>query len=131
MSKIRKRLWQNPEYAKKKMLSFSIRPNEPEKKLIKIIDSNNFPLKYTGDGTTIIHGLCPDFIEKNGKKKIVELFGDYWHDSNRRKLKSYQTPRGRRAFFFKYGFDLLIVWEHELINPELVQEKISNFLEVS
>lgn len=27
-----------------------------------------------------IGGLCPDFVNCNGKKVIIELFGDYWHD---------------------------------------------------
>lgn len=128
ISMAQKRLWKNPEFAKKKMQSFQRRPTKPERKLIKIVNDNKLPLKYVGDGKIIIHSLCPDFIGTNNEKKIVELFGDYWHNPEKRNLKPYQTSWGRTAIFKRYGYDALIVWEHELNDSVKVTQKINAFI---
>ena len=55
------------------------------------------------------------------------MFGDYWH--NNPKMKYTLREDVRREIFKKYGFDLLVIWEHELEEPEKVVEKIRNFVE--
>lgn len=126
MSKATKKHWKIPNYVKKQMQANQVRPNGPEL-LLDFILQNYFPdeWKYVGDGQVIIEGLCPDFINCNGKKKIIELFGSYWH--NRKNMKWHQTEQGRKEIFKKIGFDTLIIWEHELNNESLLLQKIEGW----
>ena len=81
--------------------------------------------KYVGDGKVIIDCLNPDFINCNGKKLVIELFGDYWHSNE----IAHITEEERKKRFMKYGFDMLVIWESELTNLTDVLGKIKNFME--
>ena len=99
-------------------------PNKPEKSLNKLLNKI-LPkeYKYTGNNEIIIGTFNPDFINVNGQKKIIELYGDYWHNlpnnikRNKRRIKTYK----------KYGYKTLIIWEYELKNLDKVKEKILKF----
>jgi len=123
-----RRKWQNKEFREKQikamMKGMIIKPNKPEKIMINLIKENNLPFNYVGDGQVIIDGFNPDFLSKN-PKQIIELFGDYWHkkrpgilERDKRRLKTYK----------KYGYETLVIWEHELKNPNLVLNKIKRFI---
>ncbi len=86
-------------------------PNKPEKKIIDIINKYNLPYKYTGDGAFWIENMNPDFVNCNGEKIALEVFGDYWH----------RDDNGEREIMLKkYGWDCIIIWEHEIKElPEL------------
>jgi very-short-patch-repair endonuclease len=101
------------------------KPNKIEKRLISIIDKNNLPFKYVGDGQIWIGSKNPDFISLN-EKKIIELFGDFWHTQKVRCFE--ETENGRKEHFLKYGYKTLIIWEHELVNEKGVLNKIENFV---
>jgi len=120
--------WENVKYRdiiiKKIIKALKITPNKPEKILIGILNKtlpNEY--KYVGDGKVIIGGFNPDFINVNSQKKIIELYGDYWHSRKEvvkrdvRRLKAYR----------KYGYKLLIIWEHELKDLIKVKNGIINF----
>ena len=100
-----------------------IRPNKPEKIMINLINNNNLPFNYVGDGTIWVGKFNPDFLSKN-PKHIIEMFGDYWHNlpdvmvRDKERLKTYS----------KYGYKTLIVWEHELKNTNQVINKIKGFI---
>lgn len=128
LSNAMKKLWEKD--AKKMIKRFQLKPNGKELYLDYILQ-NNFPdeWKYVGDGQVVIDRLCPDFINCNGKKQIIEVFGDYWHDSKRRNVKYNQTEKGRKETFFKFGYSTLIIWEHEFTDEEKVIEKIKVFTE--
>ncbi len=117
----------DPEFIKKRFKCLMKKPTKPEIQLDTLLQKN-FPneWKYVGDGEIVIGTLCPDFININGKKLIIELFGDYWH--NREGMKFISTERGRKEIFKRYGFDTLIVWENELKSPENVIENIKRWL---
>jgi predicted DNA-binding protein YlxM (UPF0122 family) len=103
-------------------------PNVPELKMFYILQKIAPNLwEYTGDGNRIIDGLCPDFICES-KKKIIEIFGDYWHDSKKRKLNWRKTQPGRESTFNKHGYDLLVVWEHELEDISKTIDKTLTFI---
>jgi len=121
-------LWQNEEHAKKMIELFQLKPNGIELYLDFLLQ-NYFPdeWKFVGDGEIILSGLCPDFINCNGKKLIIELFGDYWH--NRKSIRYNYTEHGRKAIFMKYGYSTLIIWEYELTNEIKVIKKIRLFEE--
>jgi len=65
-------------WRKKMMESMNIKPNKPENKVLNALNKY-YPTqwKYTGDGSLIIDGLNPDFVNVNGHKYIIEVFGMY------------------------------------------------------
>lgn len=112
--------WQNPEYVKKWMKSNNIRPNKAELKLnnlLQTIFSGEY--KFVGDGEFVISGKCPDFVNINGKKKIIELYGDYWHKG--------ENPQDRIDLFKQYGYDTLVIWEKELNDINQLGRKLMEF----
>ena len=111
----RKMLWTS-----KILESLATKPNKAELKLQAILDQY-FPnqWKFVGDGGLVIDGKAPDFVNVNGKKQLVEMFGDYWHRG--------QNPQERIDLFSRFGFATIVVWERELKNPEMVANKIKQF----
>lgn len=99
--------------------TLQIKPNKAEISLNDILNVT-FPneWKFVGDGQLILGGYCPDFMNSNGKKALIELFGDYWHKG--------QNPEDRAGIFEPYGYSTLVIWEHELKNPESVIDKVRN-----
>jgi len=126
VSKAMKELWKNltedekSRWIKNSYASGSTRPNKPETVILNLLNQL-YPgeWKYTGDFSFIINGKCPDFININGQKKIIELFGDYWHKG--------QNTQDRINTFKPYGYDTLIIWEKELKNLAKIESRISNF----
>ena len=107
--------WKNPEYVKRIMKGFSIKPNKSEQSLEQILnDLYPSEWKFVGDGEVVIGGFCPDFINCNGKKLIVEFDGDYWHSSEKVKEKD----RRKLAKYKELGFDTLVIKENEFKNDK-------------
>ncbi|GAH72294.1 unnamed protein product, partial [marine sediment metagenome] len=80
-SESHKKLWDDPIFVAKQMKARGIRPTKAELKMEHILN-NYFPqFKYNGDGRLgiVLRRLIPDYIDSNGKKQVIELFGDYWH----------------------------------------------------
>jgi len=123
-----KKMWQNPDFSKKTrqaiLYSCYIKPNKTEKylkKLILQVVGNDY--KFVGNGELILDGLCPDFVNINGQKKIIELYGDYWHN-----LPEYKKRDKRRIkAYANYGYKTLIIWEHELKDIDKVKNRILEF----
>lgn len=116
----------DPEFIRKRMRFAT--PNKAEKLLDSLLQ-DNFPgeWRFVGDGKVIIDGLCPDFINCNGKKKIIELFGEYWHKE--RNIRYNYTEEGRTEIFGQFGYGLIVIWSGELKDPNAVIEKIAAFME--
>lgn len=108
------------------------KPNKSELKLDRIL-RDYFPgeWKFVGDGQVYLGGCIPDFINCNGRKLIIELFGDVWH-GRKWPVPYRQTENGRRHIFARYGYGLLIVWDSELGNlpAEEIAAKVRDFMEV-
>jgi len=106
-----KLLWQDPEYAQEHLRvrtkGMRKRPTKPEM-IMQIILQNLFPdeYKYVGNGEVWLGRRNPDFININGQKKIIEVFGDYWHMND--------SGEERIEHFRHYGYDTLIIWEKDL-----------------
>lgn len=115
-------LWQDPEFAKMMFAAQGHLPNKPEMFLVEVLEQL-YPgeWKYVGDGQVFIAGKCPDFINVNGQKKIIELFGDYWHKG--------QNPQDRVEIFKPYGYETLVIWEKELKQFKDLRRKIFDFAE--
>lgn len=117
--------WCESAYVAKQMQAFHVRPNKLEMLLTRLVE-RALPgeYKYVGDGQDeefIIGGKCPDWGHINGHKKLIELFGDYWHKG--------EDPQEKIDHYKQYGFDTLVIWEHELVNEEAVINRIRRFNE--
>lgn len=130
-SKRSKRNWKDPDYILKQLQARGTKPNKIERYLENILNSHLPDYKYNGDGRLgiVLAGLVPDFPNVNGKKQVIEVFGDYFHNPRKRELKWHQTELGRIMAYNSVGFDCLVIWEHELkeLTEEEIVEKISNF----
>lgn len=118
-SKRMKQLWKSPEYVDKLRLSLAIFPNKPESLILNIL--NEFypgQWKYTGDFSFMIDGKNPDFVNEE-MKLIIEHFGSYWHKND--------NPQDRADLFEPFGYDTLVIWEHELKNLDNAILKIKDF----
>lgn len=56
--------------------------------------------------------------EKNGELIRVED-GDYWHEP--------KDEIERKKIFFRYGYETLVIWEHELKDLDTIIDKVKNF----
>lgn len=119
---------QKAEWLKAHIKPASKRPNKAEITLSGILDTLLAKqYVYTGDGQIIVNGLCPDFVNCNGQRKIIELFGNYWHT---KRVKKWQdTELGRQMAYNYCGFNCLVVWESELVeeNRKNLTERILKF----
>lgn len=99
----------------------NLKPTKIEKTIEEYL-GKKFPKewKYVGNGAVWIARKNPDFININGQKKIIEVFGDYWHKG--------ETGKDRIKHFKEYGFDTLILWEHDIKNGFFIN-KLNSFIE--
>lgn len=84
-----------------------LKPTNPEQKLEALL--NYYcpkQYRYTGDGSFAIGNLHPDFTNCDGQKKVIEVYGDYWHRG--------ENPQDRISAFAKLNYNCLVIWEHEL-----------------
>lgn len=98
----------------------NIFPNFPEKQLGELLGKD---YKFVGDGGLIIDGFCPDFVNCNGQKKIVEMYGDYWHNLKENKVRD----KFRIKKYKNLGYETLIIWEKELQDLPTLKRKIEQF----
>jgi len=80
-------------------------PNNAELQLLGLITHLNLPYRYTGNAQFILNGKAPDFVH-NGKRKIIELFGERWHLP--------EEEEERTIDFASSGFQVLVIWQKEL-----------------
>lgn len=123
-----KKCWDDPVFANMMGRAQGRKPNKPEKFLTKLLQKL-FPnqWKYVGDFKFWIDGANPDFININGQKKIIELFGNYWHSEEVTNTPVKLHMQKRRDHFAKYGFQTLIIWERELDNKSKLEKRLFQF----
>ena len=120
-SKAQLKNWQDSEYQKKMIECRTLKPN----KLERIFDELTPEcVEYVGDWqffiTTKIRTHNPDFKVK-GQRKIIELFGDYWHEG--------ENPNKLISEYKSAGWICIIFWEHEVYNDiEKVQKETLEFI---
>lgn len=109
------KLWDDEEYINKvregRKKGLNQKPNKPEQLLIDILNKylpNEY--KYVGNGKFFIERFNPDFININGQKKIIEMFGCYWHGGDKARIND-----AKRIYTYrKKGYKTLIIWEYIL-----------------
>jgi len=125
ISKAIKKRWEdNPDkVAKDTRGGLKVKPNKPEIVIINLLRTK-IPKHfcYVGNAKLFIRGFNPDFVDSRNKK-IIELYGDYWHN-----LSDWKERDIRRVKAYKKnGYKLLIIWEHELKDLKKVAQKILKF----
>jgi G:T-mismatch repair DNA endonuclease (very short patch repair protein) len=120
MSQLMQEMWKDPNHVKKMAKALHVTPNKPETVVMNILN-DLYPneWKFTGDFTFMINGKCPDFVNVNGQKKIIEVWGDYWHKG--------ENPEDRANIFKPFGYRTLIIWEHELSDMAILEQKLEAF----
>ena len=108
MSEVRLEKWQNLKYQKKMHIAQHLKPNNLEKFFNQLTPEY---IRYVGDFSLWIKTKDgtrnPDFIIE-GQKKIIEIFGDFWHNGEnpKYKIKEYEIV----------GWECKIFWEKEIYN---------------
>ena len=108
--------------ARAKALYANNKPTRPEIELGKLLEEScPEQYKYTGNGIFMVGKRFPDFVNINGKKKVVEMYGTYWHKNENIQIKIDE--------YKSFGFDCLIIWEHELKHEskESILDRIRTF----
>lgn len=115
--------WQDPDFVDRWREAQNTRPNKAELLLQTILD-NYFPntYEYVGDFQVNIGGRFPDFINKDGKKEVLELFGNHWHNPD--KFPNKPTQEETIAHYKYYGHVCIIIWDEELDSPDRLVEHI-------
>ena len=111
--------------ARKARKGFPQHHTKPELIFEGICKKYNLPFKYTGDGAFWIGKnptINPDFVNCNGKKIAVEIFGDYWHSPLLKQNISYsQSYEGRNKILKEYGWKLMVFWGTDLLREDAEQ----------
>jgi very-short-patch-repair endonuclease len=103
-------------------LNYLNSPNMLEVLFSEIIRKSNRDFEFVGNGTKWIAGKNPDFINEKDKK-IIELYGDYWHKND-----TEEQTNNRIDLFRSAGYETLIVWASELKHRDRLENKIEGFI---
>jgi len=104
----------------------NLKPNNKEKILINLFKEHKLDYKFVGDFAFVIERKNPDFVNCNGQKKIIELFGEYWHGT-KKNIPYNRTEIGTKEHYAKYGWKTLVIWENELKDIDSILEKVTRF----
>lgn len=123
ISRASKERMSSEEHLKKLAISMNLKPNKKEKSLNSIL-SIFFPneYKFVRDFKLFINRGCPDFCNINGQRKLIELFGEYWH--NPIEFPDKETEEDRINRFKMFGYDTLVIWENDLKNINVIKTLI-------
>ena len=91
--------------------SQKVYPNKGELMMIDFFRKNSIDLTYCGDGSFILDGKLPDFVNYD-KKVVLEYNGRFWHSKNDWN-DAYDDSEERREFFESRGYSFYIIWDDE------------------
>lgn len=131
MTRLNAKQWKDPKHReaicrvlKSNMLSGmqADRPNKLEMRFYEIALQAGIDVTYTDHrfwkqlkgGRSI----TPDFMVGD---LVIEIYGDYWHKND--------DPQDRIDDWASAGLIAIVIWEHELKEPEKVLERLARFLE--
>jgi len=86
--------------------------NSLEKKFQEIINKNNLPYKFVGNGSFVLNGYNPDFINTNGEKVAIEVYVKYFKQIGNMTVNEWKNKRIRR--FKKYGWDVIFFEKNQV-----------------
>lgn len=88
-----------------------------EQTLLSNILEEAFPRYWLQNGgqpnSVLVAGLEPDFLSRNGDKKIIEYFEMWWHSP-------FSDEEGtKRRRYLEAGYDLLVVWASDFWTKDI------------
>lgn len=110
------------------------KPNKAEVYFDEILNKHFLSdWEYTGDGKEKellepFNGLIPDWIHQDGKRMVLELFGDYWHSPEVIGDDWERSELGKIMIYNSLGYRCLVIWEHELKDEQAVVAKVKQFM---
>jgi hypothetical protein len=114
----------NEEMLERRLKGLFKRPTSLEKQFIELIQHNNLPYMYVGDGSFLIGYKNPDFININGKKICIETRPkDMCKIWNKCSAEDYQNKRCEH--YRKYGWKCIIIWDENFENPSKILEVLT------
>lgn len=125
MKRKSKERWTDEVFVKKWLKRTCVKPNRAELKLFKLLQvslPNEYKINVKAD-VMILGGKIPDFVNVNGQKKVIELYGDFWHKDD--------NPQDRIDYFKQFGYDCLVIWESEMKDEKKVINRILEFHDLS
>ena len=105
--------------------SQKLSPNKEEQKIIEFMRKNTLAFLFVGNGSYIVDGKIPDFINKS-KRIVVEYNNRFWHCNDNPWYDVTDDSEERREFFEERGYKFYIIWSDEF---EKNKEKIKTDLE--
>lgn len=124
MSEISKHLWKNSDFVKKQIEARHTLPNNLEKEFIELLEKK-LPGEYSYNGKCdlgiLVDGKVPDFVCTTGRKKVIEIFGNYWHT-----LPGKMLENETKQHYENNGYECLIIWESDYKNN---RKKIEDLIE--
>lgn len=96
-------------------------PTNLESKFLKIIEEENLPYKYIGDGSFTIGRSNPDFINVNGAKILVEVYADYFKIKKFGDVETWKNGRSKQ--FKKFGW-MTVYFNASEITKEIVLKRL-------
>lgn len=98
---------------------------KPELIFEEICKKHNLHFKYTGDGSLWIgkqRKINPDFIQADGRKIVIEIFGDYWHSPLLNpKLSESANLNYRKRHYIYYKWHPVFIWGSDLLREDAEQ----------
>lgn len=116
--------WQDPDFVAKMVASWQKSPTKPERQVEAVLRKNLPEFEYNGDGRlgVTLGGLTPDFVNVDGKKELIEVFGDYYHSPEVIGDAWRRSELGKIMIYNSLGWRCLVIWEHEL--KQLTEDEI-------
>jgi len=99
------------ETLRKILIANNRKPNKFELAVQQHLDPEEW--KYCGDGSVVLNGRCPDFINVNGAKQVILANGNYWHTIAKGTKTKKQAEQIERKPYNELGYDVLFIWEDE------------------
>lgn len=88
--------------------------------LLEVLLEEWFPgeWRYNDQCWFVLGRRAPDFVNINGQKKLIEIFGEYWHEE--------EEIEERIQYFRQFGFETLVLWDSQVWGSE-GQARIKSF----
>jgi hypothetical protein len=128
-----KKNWRDPNFVKKVFDGLNAKPNGLEKKVGTILQKH-LPEQYAYNGDfscgITIGGKIPDFVNVNGEKVVIEVFGP-WHDEKHMRaiygddISWKRTEFGTKAHYSQFGYKCVVFWQEEIEREDAEQFVLS------
>ena len=120
------KIWNSPKIITKMRKSRNMKPNIPEKYILDLIMKNDLTFNYVGDFNLWFkgdnHKFNPDYVDEKNKK-IIEFFGDYWHNKPDVIIKD----KERISTYKNFGYQVLILHDIDLKDEKRLVTKLKKF----